>query len=134
MDTSELARAKYVRLTTFRRDGTAVTCPVWLAPVGGAYAFTTDLTSGKVKRLRHDERVEVSVSDARGRVAGGARVYAGKGRVVTGDEADRAQRAILAKYRVLGRLLTWSARLARAVRRRAPDERGAVEVRLTATR
>lgn len=134
VDTRAVDSARYVRLTTFRRDGRAVTCPVWVVRVGATHGFTTDLDSGKVKRLRHDQRVEVSVSDVRGRVAAGATVYAGKGRVVAGAEADAIHAAVVRKYRVLGRLLAVGGELVRRVRRRPPEARCAVELRLTATR
>ncbi len=134
MDTTELDRASYVRLTTFRRDGTAVTCPVWLVRMGGVYGFTTDLDSHKVRRLHRDARVEVSVSDARGRVRPGALVYCGTGRALAGPEADAVHAAVVRKYRVLGTLLALGEKLVRLVKRSRPDERGAVELTLSSTR
>ena len=135
MDTGELDKATYIRLTTFRRDGTAVSCPVWLALTGDAtYVFTTDLDSGKAKRLRNDQRVEASVSDARGRVAAGARVYVGRGRVLEGADADAAYAAIARRHRVLGPLLALGGRIGGLVRRRPAVPRGGVELRLTGTR
>lgn len=133
MDDSELDRAKYVRLTTFRRDGSAVTCPVWLARTGDTFGFTTDADSGKVKRLRNDARVEVSVSDVRGRVPMDARTYVGTARVLTGGEVDPVARAITRKYGILGRVLVVGGALVEKLRRR-PSNRAAVELRLNATR
>lgn len=134
MDTAELDRAKYVRLTTYRGDGTAVTCPVWLVRMGDAYAFTTDLDSHKVKRLRRDSRLEVSVSDVRGRVGPDALVYSGTGRVLAGAEADAVHRAVTRKYRILGTLLGVGEKLAGIVRRRPSPERGAVELKVSSAR
>lgn len=134
MDTADLDRARYVRLTTFRRDGTAVPCPVWIVRRGDTYAFTTDLDSHKVKRIRRDSSVEVSVSDVRGRVAPEAVVYSGTARVLSGAEADAVHADVMRKYRVMGTLLRIGERLGRLVKRRAAAERGAVELRLTTRR
>ena len=134
MDTAELDRAKYVRLTTFRSDGTAVTCPVWLVRMGDAYAFTTDLDSHKVKRLRSDSRLEVSVSDVRGRVQPDALVYSGTGRVLRGADADAVHRAVLRKYRIMGTLLGLGEKLGGLVKRRPAAERGAVELKVSSAR
>ncbi|MGM0386875.1 MAG: PPOX class F420-dependent oxidoreductase [Actinomycetota bacterium] len=67
----ELAREHYVRLTTFRRDGTPVPTPVWLARDGDAIVVITGAGTGKVKRLRHTTRVLVAPCDARGGVTPG---------------------------------------------------------------
>ena len=104
-------RAKYVSLTTFRRDGTPVATPVWVVRHDDGWACTTGSTSGKVKRLRHTSRVEVAPCDARGRVADDAARSAGTGRVVTDDgEYRRIRSAVLRKYWLLGpALVAWGA-------------------------
>jgi hypothetical protein len=53
-----LAGEQFVSVTTFRRDGTPVPTPVWIAQDGDALVVTTPAGTGKVKRLRHDPRVE----------------------------------------------------------------------------
>lgn len=69
---ASIASARYVALTTFRRDGTPVATPVWHAPEDGTLVVFTDVDSGKVKRLRADPRVCVAACDLRGRVRGPA--------------------------------------------------------------
>lgn len=44
---------RYVRLTTFRKNGEAVSTPVWFALVGGRAHVFTDLHSGKARRIRN---------------------------------------------------------------------------------
>jgi uncharacterized protein len=46
-----------VRLTTFRRSGEPVHTPVWFARLDGYLYVTTDPESGKMKRIRNNERV-----------------------------------------------------------------------------
>ncbi len=95
----ELDRARYILLTTFRRDGTPVSTPVWITGSAGAYEFTTGEKAGKTRRLRTDARVRVQVCSARGRVTPGSMVYAGEGQVLA-DDADvaRTEGALSAKY------------------------------------
>jgi PPOX class probable F420-dependent enzyme len=65
-----LENEKDVLLTTFRRDGRAVSTPVWLVPMSdGEFGFSTGGNSGKAKRLRHTPRVTLQGCDRRGRAA-----------------------------------------------------------------
>lgn len=38
---SDLSKAKYASVTTYKRDGTGVAAPVWIAGSGSAYTLTT---------------------------------------------------------------------------------------------
>lgn len=69
-DTSGLARTRFISLTSFRRDGTPVSTPVWCAGDDGVLLVFTEADSGKVKRLRHDPRVTVAPCTARGKPLG----------------------------------------------------------------
>ena len=77
----ELLAARYISLTTYKRDGSGVATPVWIAGSGGTFRFTTGDTTWKTRRLLNDPTVAVRVCDLRGRVAPGATTYAGTGRV-----------------------------------------------------
>ncbi len=99
----ELDRARYLLLTTFKRDGTPVSSPVWITGSAGTYEFTTGETAWKTRRLRADPRVrvqvQVQVCSLRGRVTPGASEYAGTGEILA-DSMDvaRAERSLSAKY------------------------------------
>ena len=54
---AQLRTAKYMLLTTFKRDGTPVATPVHVAVEGQRAYFRTWKPSGKWKRLRHTQRV-----------------------------------------------------------------------------
>ncbi|HQR28273.1 MAG TPA: PPOX class F420-dependent oxidoreductase [Nocardioides sp.] len=96
-----LGRATYLRLTTFRKDGTPVPTPVWLARDGDFVVVTTSPDSGKVKRLRHTTRVLVAPCDGRGRLKKGARELEATAELVTDPvEADRIGGLIKEKYGV----------------------------------
>jgi PPOX class probable F420-dependent enzyme len=65
-----LAAGRYLSLTTFKRDGTPVSTPVWLARDGDRLCVITEAGSGKAKRLRHTSRVELAPCTARGEETG----------------------------------------------------------------
>ncbi len=101
----ELGRASYLRLTTFKRDGTPVPTPVWVASDGATLLVITPPASGKVKRLRHTPRVLLAVCDWRGRVAPGTPEAEGTATVVTDPAAvRRLGRLIERKYGLLARV------------------------------
>ena len=96
----DLAQARYVSFTTFRRNGSPVATPVWIVPFDGGFAFTTEMNSGKVKRLRHDARCTVRVCDMRGRVADGATIFDGAAVVLDQTRTEQVTDLIKSKYRI----------------------------------
>jgi len=95
----ELGRARYISLTTFKKDGTPVSCPVWVTGHGGSYEFTTGHRAWKTRRLLRNPSVRVQACDMRGRVKPGATRYVGTAEVMTSQEAvTGTERALLAKY------------------------------------
>ena len=65
-DIDRLAAGKYLSLTTFRKDGSAVSTPVWVARDGDHLYVMTDPSSGKATRLRNSGRVRLAPCDMRG--------------------------------------------------------------------
>ncbi len=101
----DLDSARYVALTTFKKDGTPVATPVWITGSNGAYAFTTGDNAWKSKRLNNNPKITVQVSDFRGRVKPNTRVYTGTGRV------DPSAEGIAAVEGELTRKYTWQFKL-----------------------
>jgi PPOX class probable F420-dependent enzyme len=94
-----LTDEKYMLLTTFRRDGTAVSTPVWVVGLDdGTIGFWTSSGSGKAKRLAHTNRVTVQPSNARGKVKEGTAPVDATAEVVTGPEFERIRERVKAKY------------------------------------
>lgn len=96
MTAEDFATAKYISLTTFRKDGTPVATPVWFAEDAGKLYVWTRSDSWKVKRLRNDPRVEVRACDMRGRVAEGAVAFEGSAELL--GELSRVRRLLIRKY------------------------------------
>lgn len=124
-DLAELSAAKYVSVTTFRKDGRPVPTPVWVVSDGSGLAIWTPADSGKIKRIRRNGRVTVTSCDFRGNVIG--ELVEAHARVGDRTDADRVRRALGRKYGLLGRLTVWGSKL-----RRGPD--GTVAVLISPTR
>jgi uncharacterized protein len=96
----------YVSLTTFRKSGEGVSSPVWIVALpDGRAGFTTELTSGKVKRIRNNPAVTLQACDMRGKVREGAQVVHATAEVVVGDAAHAVHEAIRAKHSVMTKLM-----------------------------
>ena len=94
---SDLDREAYISLATYRRDGRAVTTPVWFARHGDRLYVFTEGDAGKVKRLRNGPRARVAACTVIGRLRGDW--IEARGRVV--DDAktvNDAYTALRAKY------------------------------------
>jgi len=129
---STLVNARYVSFTTYRRNGTPVPTAVWIVPFDGGWAFTSDLKSGKVKRLRNDARCTLRVCDVRGRVAAGAEVFEGAAVVLPTAQTSTVEALVKSKYRI-GWVLLLAATSARRIvgRGRNDDDTGcAIKVTL----
>ncbi len=66
----QFATARYVSLMTFRRKGTGVATPIWVAALDGELYAVTDGTSAKMKRLKASDRIRLALCDVRGKVQG----------------------------------------------------------------
>jgi PPOX class probable F420-dependent enzyme len=65
--TQRLPSARYLLLTTYRKDGTPVATPVWFIRDGSRLLVWTDARSGKVRRIRRDRQVTVQTCTLRGK-------------------------------------------------------------------
>lgn len=117
MSLQEFARSEYVSLTTYRKNGTPVATPVWAAVEGDELLIWTKADSWKVKRLRNDSRVLVTVCDARGRIAQGAPSAEGAGRLLDAEGTGAVRRAISRKYTWKYWLLDYPAMIVRLGKR-----------------
>ncbi|OBK28713.1 PPOX class F420-dependent enzyme [Mycobacterium asiaticum] len=64
---ADLAKARYLLLTTFTKDGRPKPVPIWAAADGDRLLVITEGKSWKVKRIRNTPRVTLAVCDVRGR-------------------------------------------------------------------
>ncbi|MBH0131230.1 PPOX class F420-dependent oxidoreductase [Salinibacterium sp. NK8237] len=124
-DFAALAAETYISLITFRKSGDAVATPVWVVGDGDRLLVTTAPHSGKVKRIAHTGRVELTPCDMRGSITEGAETVAATASVRSDAETLDAMHVALkkkygAKYSAI--------RLAQKLRGTA-DQSVAVELR-----
>ena len=103
---SGIADEKYVALTTYKKDGTTKSLPVWIADFGGGQVgFTTSSSSYKVKRINNDSRVTVQPSNAKGEVKDGTEAVSGSAsredrrrvRALCGDGQEEVRHPVRAR-------------------------------------
>lgn len=124
--------ARYVLLTSFKRDGTGVATPVWIAPLpGGRLGFTTSTATWKTKRIRRTPRVTLQECSARGTPTPGAPVLEGAAAVHTeGPEMEVVRRAIRRKYGIQPLLISAAQWLLARIRRSFPGNDAVVTLTL----
>ncbi|MFF0740107.1 PPOX class F420-dependent oxidoreductase [Streptomyces sp. NPDC004111] len=111
------ARTRYVSLTTYRKDGTPVSTPVWVAGDDGALYVWTHAEAWKVKRIRRDSRVTLASCDVRGRVKPGRPTLEGTATLLDEDGVARVRKLLARKYTWQYWLTDLPATLARRGRR-----------------
>jgi PPOX class probable F420-dependent enzyme len=113
-----LDRRRYISLATFRRSGDTVKTPVWFARCEGKFYVFTAAGSGKVKRLKNDQRVRAAPCGPRGRLRG--KWIEGQARRIEDPAIERtAYAALLAKYGWQMRVLNFFSKLSGRIEERA---------------
>ena len=88
---------KYLSITSYRQDGTAVATPVWFVQQDGRMLVETDAASGKVRRIRRNPAVQVAICNGRGRLRG--RPVPAVAHVLPEAEVVQVHRLLERKYR-----------------------------------
>jgi uncharacterized protein len=117
----QIGRGKYLSLTTFKKDGTPVATPVWVAADADRLLAWTQADSGKAKRLRNSDRVLIAACDSRGRLQG--EQVAGTARLLDAAETAEVERRFEQKFGRTYGLFRWVGK------RRAKAGHVGVEVR-----
>jgi len=114
-----LSDEKYIRVTTFKKDGTEVSTPTWVVALeDGKIGFYTSSTSGKAKRLKNNPNLIVQPSDGRGRAKADTLPVKGTAVVVSGPERDAIYAKVVAKYGFMTKLTRFLAKVGGFVKRK----------------
>ena len=114
-----LSDEKYIRVTTFKKDGTEVSTPTWVVALeDGKIGFYTSSTSGKAKRLKNNPNVIVQASDGRGRAKADTLPVKGTAVVVSGPERDAIYAKVVAKYGFMTKVTRFLAKVGGFVKRK----------------
>ena len=122
---------KYLNLTTYRRDGTPVSTPVWFVEEDGRLFVTTAADSYKAKRLRRNPAAMVAPCTARGVPRGEA--IPAQVEFLPPEEHARVDRLLAEKYRVDRVLILPIYRLVMKLRGKPTDERSGAYLAITST-
>jgi uncharacterized protein len=126
-DLGLLSGARYLSLTTFKRDSTPVACPVWVVSDDGRRLLVaTGAETGKAKRLRRNPRVLVAPASATGKLRG--ELIEGKGRLLDAADGDLVTKLIRDKYGLwvpITEAVYW---IARVVKRQPRPEPAYIEI------
>lgn len=105
---ADLARERYLSITTFRRDGSEASTPVWVVSDDPhRLLVATGADTWKVRRIRRNPHVRVAGCSARGKAHGGT--IEGKARLV--DEEELVRRLQYEKYGLQKRIIEGTYRL-----------------------
>jgi len=98
-----LDTAPYVSLGSYKKDGSLVETPVWVAPLDGKLVVYTLRETYKVKRVKRNPKVRVAKCDVRGKVLG--QWHEGTCRIVEDPEEEkRAYASFRDKYGFMMRM------------------------------
>jgi len=123
----DFAKEKYISLATFKKDGSKVATPVWVARDGDRLYVITDAGSGKAKRLRNSSRAQIAPCDMRGNVRGD---YVDATATLLDDlGTDRVNTLISRKYGLMARVFALMGTVRRLVGR-GEEQRVGVEITL----
>ena len=115
---------RYLSLTSFKRDGSAVATPVWFVCDGRRLFALTDLHSAKVRRIRHNPHVLVAPCGPSGKLRG--EPVPARAEVLTATaDLERVQKLLMARYKVSYRLVMLFYRLGRRLRGKTAVAEGA---------
>ena len=114
-DLQALFPGRYLSVTSFKRDGTAVATPVWFVSDGSRLFAFTDLHSPKIWRIRRNPHVLVAACRVNGKVR--RQPVAASAEVLT-DTADleRIRKLLLERYKISYRVVMLFYRLGRRLR------------------
>lgn len=101
MTWDEIGKSKYAMLTSYKKDGTPVGTPVWVAKDGDRIVVWTNPKMWKVKRIRRSPAVTLQRCDARGHALTGD-VLAGHAEIQDAAGTDRTRDVVGKKYGLIG--------------------------------
>ena len=123
-DLEALFPGRFLSVTSFKRDGTAVATPVWAVSDGKRLYALTDLRSAKIRRIRRNPRVLVAPCRVNGKLRG--EPLPAQAEVLTAAvDLERVQHLLLERYKVSYRVVMLFYRLGRGLRGRPAVADGA---------
>jgi len=102
---ADLAKAQYILLTTFTKDGRPKPVPIWAAADGDRLLVITEGKSWKVKRIRNTPRVTLATCTLRGRPT--SEPVEGTAAILDKSQTGAVYDAIGKRYGIVGRVFNF---------------------------
>ncbi|ORA11141.1 PPOX class F420-dependent oxidoreductase [Mycobacterium asiaticum] len=109
---ADLAKAQYILLTTFTKDGRPKPVPIWAAldkESGDRLLVITQEKSWKVKRIRNTPRVTLAICDMRGNPKSDA--VEGTAAILDKSQTAAVYDAIGKRYGIIGKVFNLFSKL-----------------------
>jgi uncharacterized protein len=106
---ADLAKARYILLTTFTKDGRPKPTPIWAAVDGDRLLVISEEKSWKVKRIRNTPRVTLATCTLGGRPTSEA--VEGTAAILDKSQTGAVYDAIGRRYGIQGRLFNFVSKL-----------------------
>ncbi|AGZ49175.1 PPOX class F420-dependent oxidoreductase [Mycobacterium kansasii] len=109
---ADLAKARYILLTTFTKDGRPKPTPVWAAldkDHGDRLLVISEKKAWKVKRIRNTPRVTLAICDVRGRPKSEA--VEGTAAILDDSQTGAVYDAIGKRYGIVGKVFNFVSKL-----------------------
>ena len=106
---ADLAKAQYILLTTFTRDGRPKPVPIWAAADGDRLLVITEAKSWKVKRIRNTPRVTLATCTLAGRPTSEA--VEGTAAILDKSQTGAVYDAIGKRYGIVGKVFNFFSKL-----------------------
>ncbi|HET7740174.1 MAG TPA: PPOX class F420-dependent oxidoreductase, partial [Mycobacterium sp.] len=101
---SDVAKAEYILLTTFTKDGRPKPTAIWAVPSGDGLVAITQEQSWKVKRIRNTPRVTIAECDRGGKPKGEA--VEAVASILDKSANDATYSALSKRYGLIGTVFT----------------------------
>jgi uncharacterized protein len=102
---ADLAKSRYILLTTFTKDGRPKSTPIWAAADGDRLLVITEGKSWKVKRIRSTGRVTIATCTMGGRVTSEA--VEGTAVILDRSHTGAVYDAIGKRYGIVGKVFNF---------------------------
>jgi uncharacterized protein len=100
----QFQRQKYLNIETFRKSGEGMKTPVWFVQEGETLYVSTMASSGKVKRIRNNGKVNIAACKMNGKLTGSW--VPAQARVIPGPEIEKQVDGMLnRKYGLMKKLI-----------------------------
>ncbi|AFC43641.1 PPOX class F420-dependent oxidoreductase [Mycobacterium intracellulare] len=106
---ADLAKAQYILLTTFTKDGRPKPTPIWVAADQGRLLVITQEQSWKVKRIRNTPRVTLATCTMNGRPTSDA--VEGTAVILDKSHTAAVYDAIGKRYGIVGKVFNFFSKL-----------------------